>query len=263
VTVSARAWVGTSGWQYRDWQGPFYPRELPSDAWLSHYASTFSTTEVNNTFYGLPPRDTFVRWADRTPDDFLMAIKASRYLTHIVRLREPREPVDRLLDAASGLGLKLGPVLVQLPPTFAVDLDRLTGLIEAVAGRVRIAVEFRHPSWRSNAVYATLRSANAAVVLADRPGAHVEPVVTADWTYIRFHQGTDRAAAYRRSKLHRWAERLAGLPVDEAFVYFNNDPGGAAPRDAAVFREMLEARGFGTADQARRRSSSTVSSSSA
>jgi uncharacterized protein YecE (DUF72 family) len=255
--------VGTSGWQYRDWRGPFYPRELPNDVWLPHYASTFSTTEVNNTFYRLPPRDTFVRWADRTPDDFLMAVKASRYLTHTLRLREPQEPVDRLLHAASGLGHKLGPVLVQLPPTFAVDLERLAGLIEAVQGRVRIAVEFRHPSWHTPAVHAILRDANAAVVLADRPGAHVEPVVTADWTYVRFHQGTERAAGYRRSKLRRWAQRLAALPVDEAFVYFNNDPGGAAPRDAAAFHEMLESRGLATTDQARRRSSSTPSSSSA
>ncbi len=241
---SHTVWVGTSGWQYRDWRGRFYPRGLSVDEWLPRYATRFTTTEVNNTFYRLPPRATFERWDRQTPEGFVMAVKASRYLTHIKRLRDPSEPVERLLEAAQGLGSSLGPVLFQLPPTLKVDVGLLRDLLQSVGSRVRSAVEFRHPSWMRSDVLGTLADEDAALVLADRPRARIEPLATARWTYVRFHRGTELGHGYTRRKLVRWAERLAALPVSESFTYFNNDPGAAAPRDAARFRLVLEERGL-------------------
>ena len=124
-------WIGTSGWQYADWKGRFYPRSLRQAGWLAHYASYFRTVEVNNAFYRLPEEAIFERWRDTTPDDFVVAVKASRYLTHVRRLREPAEPVERLMSRAKGLGAKLGPILVQLPPTMRADLPALEDTLGA------------------------------------------------------------------------------------------------------------------------------------
>jgi uncharacterized protein YecE (DUF72 family) len=235
--------VGTSGWQYRDWRGRFYPEGMPQRAWLAHYATRFDTVEVNNSFYRLPEEATFRRWREQTPPGFLVTVKASRYLTHIRRLRDPAEPLDLLLSRVAGLGDALGPVLFQLPPTFQADVPRLQGLLDAVAGRVRAAVEFRHPSWDREDVRATLNDAGAALVLADRSGVRSRPIVTGGWSYVRFHQGTRLRSGYRRDTLRRWADQIAGLDADDVFVYFNNDPGGAAPRDADRMIGLLRERG--------------------
>ncbi|MGN6174462.1 MAG: DUF72 domain-containing protein, partial [Streptosporangiaceae bacterium] len=141
--------VGTSGWQYRDWRGLLYPPDLPQRDWLAYYASQYATVENNSTFYRLPGRDTFAVWQARVPGDFVMTIKASRYLTHIRRLRDPEEPVAKLMAAAAGLGGRLGPVLLQLPPNLTADTERLETCLAAF-GRYRglqVAVEPRHPSW--------------------------------------------------------------------------------------------------------------------
>jgi uncharacterized protein YecE (DUF72 family) len=233
------AHVGTSGWQYRDWRGRFYPEKLPQREWLSFYAARFATTEVNNSFYHLPAEGVFGRWRERTPAGFVMAVKASRYLTHLRRLREPDEPVQLLWSRATELGDRLGPVLFQLPPRFPADLDRLAALLRSLPTAMHAAFEFRDPSWHVPAVFAMLEGANAALVWADRPGARVALPVTADWAYLRFHQGRPGAAGYARAKLRRWADRIAGLPVEDAYLYFNNDPGGAAVRDAATMTELL------------------------
>ena len=153
-------YVGTSGWQYKDWGTPkrgtsvdsdwrdrFYPAGVPQRRWLEHYAEQFDTVEVNNAFYRLPERDTFAQWRDRTPDGFVVAVKMSRYLTHIKRLREPAEPVARFLERATALGDKLGPVLVQLPPTLKADPAALQATLAQFPRQVRVAVEPRHPSW--------------------------------------------------------------------------------------------------------------------
>jgi len=235
--------VGTSGWQYRDWRGRFYPEEMPQRAWLAHYATRFDTVEVNNSFYRLPEISTFQRWRRETPSGFLVAVKASRYLTHIKRLREPSEPLDRLLARAGALGDALGPVLFQLPPNFTVDLPRLRDLLDAIGGRVRAAVEFRHATWMRDDVLAALDAAGAALVLADRAGDRSDPIVTGGWSYLRFHQGSRLRSGYRTDVLRRWADRIVELPADDVFVYFNNDPGAAAPRDADRMIEMLRRRG--------------------
>ncbi|HWH00910.1 MAG TPA: DUF72 domain-containing protein [Pilimelia sp.] len=239
--------VGTSGWQYRDWRGGFYPSGLPQRAWLEHYAARFATVEVNNAFYRLPERDTFAAWRRRTPDDFVIGVKVSRYLTHIRRLRDPAEPVARFLDRAAGLGDKLGPVLLQLPPTLRADPDALADTLGRFPAGVRVAVEPRHPSWWTAAVRAVLERHGAALCWADRRGRPVTPLWrTADFGYLRLHEG---AAApwprYGRAALRSWLARLATAygPGEPAYVFFNNDPGGAAIVDAAAFAAAARRHG--------------------
>lgn len=231
--------VGTSGWQYDDWRGGFYPRDLPKRAWLSYLAARFPTVEVNNTFYRLPAAETFVRWRDETPDDFVVAIKASRFITHVRRLRDCGDPVDLLWSRARELGPRLGPILFQLPPRFPGDPERLRAFLHVLPRGIRGAFEFRDPSWATETVLEILDAAGAASVLADRPGAHVPGVVTGGWSYVRFHQGRELEPGYTREKLRRWADRIAALPARDVFVYFNNDTGGAAVRDAFTLTELL------------------------
>jgi uncharacterized protein YecE (DUF72 family) len=234
--------VGTSGWSYRDWRGRVYPRELPARDQLRWYAQRFSTVELNASFYRLPTPETFARWRDETPASFVFSVKMSRYVTHIRRLRDVGEGLDRFWKAASHLGDKLGPVLIQLPPTLPCDEAMLQRFLGLLSPEMRAAFEFRHRSWDTERVRALLDEAGAAWVLADRPGARVPLYVTGGWSYLRFHQGRGDAAGYPRSKLRRWAARLDDLPVADTFVYFNNDPGGAAIRDAMTFTELADAR---------------------
>src|SRR5438552_15007266 len=159
-------WIGTSGWQYRDWRGRFYPAGVPTARWLEHYAAGFAKVESNNAFYNLPERRVFATWAERTPDDFVMAVKVSRYLTHVRRLRGAREPVARFVDRASGLGSKLGPVLLQLPPSLRCDADLLAATLDEFPPGLRVAVEFRHARWLA---------ADIRGLLTERPGALARP----------------------------------------------------------------------------------------
>jgi uncharacterized protein YecE (DUF72 family) len=237
-------WVGTSGWHYRDWIGRFYPEDMEVSAWLRYYAERFSTVELNNSFYRLPERTTFESWARQAPEGFVMAVKASRYLTHIRRLREPDDAVARLWSAAEGLGSMLGPVLFQFPPSMGADVDRLRRLLEVLPGSMRAAFEFRHASWFTTEVYDALDRAGAALVWADAPGRRLGALpMTGKWAYVRFHRGRRTAPGYRRSKLARWADRLAGLDATDVFAYFNNDAEAAAVHDASLLGTLLEQRG--------------------
>jgi len=245
--------VGTSGWQYRDWRGVLYPPGVPQRSWLEYYAGRYATVENNASFYRLPSRETFADWRARTPAGFLMAVKASRYLTHIRRLRDPAEPVGRLLRAAAGLGDRLGPVLVQLPPTMAADVGALDECLRefarfpAVGQPVRVAVEFRHESWWTPEARQTLERHGAALCWADRLGSPLGPLWrTADWGYLRFHEGCSQPwPRYGAQALRSWARRAAGTWPDGAdvFAYFNNDQGGAALHDAAAFAAILRTEG--------------------
>lgn len=240
--------VGTSGWQYEDWRRRFYPKAVAQRRWLEHYVESFATVESNAAFYRLPNPETFRSWAERTPEDFVMAVKASRYLTHIKRLSEPAEPVERLLTHARGLGTKLGPVLLQLPPNLKADVAALGHTIEAFDGRVRIAVEFRHESWFTPEVRRLLEDGGVALCLADRGSRPLTPVWrTAPWTYLRFHAGrASPEPCYGRSALASWIERLAGAwgKEDDVYVYFNNDHAACALRDARVFGRAAERAGW-------------------
>lgn len=237
--------VGTSGWQYDSWKGRFYPRDLPKSGWLAHYATRFPVVEVNNSFYQLPKPETFDRWRSEVPDRFRFVVKASRYITHIRRLRDGREPVRLFWSRATRLGDKLGPVLFQLPPNFDADPPRLQGFLRVLPAEMRAAFEFRHDSWRTQEVHELLDRHGAAWVLADRPGWRVPLIVTGGWSYIRFHQGRRAHPGYTRSKLRAWANKIAGLEAEDTYIFFNNDPLAAAARDAATLRELLLARGQG------------------
>jgi uncharacterized protein YecE (DUF72 family) len=240
-------WIGTSGWQYRDWRGTFYPRELAVEGWLEAYAARFTTVESNTAFYRLPERATFAAWAARTPDDFVMAVKVSRYLTHIKRLAGPVEPVERFIDRVAGLGRKLGPVLLQLPPQLRANVDRLEATLDCFPAGIRVAVEFRHPSWFNDEVRRILTDRSVALCLADRRGPLTPVWRTAPWTYLRFHEGrASPRPCYGRTALATWARRLAEhwTPSEDCFVYFNNDPRGCAPRDAARFSAVVHAVGL-------------------
>ncbi|WP_117212873.1 DUF72 domain-containing protein [Allorhizocola rhizosphaerae] len=221
--------VGTSGWQYRDWRGPFYPG-APS---LSFYAGQFETVEVNNSFYRLPSKETFEKWRDETPEGFIFAVKMSRYLTHVKRLRDPSEPVSRFLSAASGLGGKLGPVLLQLPPTlrFSDDLD---AVLASFPRDIRVAVEPRHRSWWCDEARELLEKHGAALCWADRLGRPITPLWrTSDFGYVRLHEGRAHPRPrYGRAALTSWLRRMRVFGDRPVYVYFNNDPGGAAIADA-------------------------------
>ncbi len=167
--------VGTSGWQYKDWRGVLYPPGLPVRLWLEEYAAAFPTVEVNNAFYRLPSRETFASWRERTPPGFVAAVKASRYLTHVKRLRDPEEPVERLMSRATALGDRLGPVLLQLPPTLQADPALLDACLRCFPESTRVAVEPRHPSWWTPDVRAVLESRGAALCWADILSRPVTP----------------------------------------------------------------------------------------
>jgi len=236
------AWIGTSGWAYEDWRGRVYPEGLPDRDRLGWYSRRFPTVEVNASFYRLPTPEMFVKWREDTPPGFLFSVKMSRYVTHIRRLRDPGEGIEKLWRASANLREKRGPILIQHPPTLPADTQLLDALLAVLPGDLRAAFEFRHHSWDSDDVRRRLRRAGTAWVLADRPGARVPLHVTTTWSYVRFHQGRRASAAYPRAKLARWADRLRDLPVDELFVYFNNDPGGAAVRDAETLTTLLRDR---------------------
>lgn len=239
--------VGTSGWQYRDWRGRFYPERLAQSRWLEHYASRFATVESNNAFYRLPDPHTFVDWSARTPADFVMAVKASRFLTHVKRLRDPAEPVRRFLQHAGHLDAKLGPVLLQLPPTLRADAGLLDATLECFPRAVRVAVEPRHQSWFSDQIVEVLRERAAALCLTDRARSRSPVWRTADWTYLRFHEGTATPRpCYGQQALATWAEALAATwgAAADAYVYFNNDRGACAVRDAVRFAAAARRAGL-------------------
>jgi uncharacterized protein YecE (DUF72 family) len=242
-------WIGTSGWQYTSWKRVFYPPDVPQARWLEHYAEHFQVQELNNSFYRLPTASAFEQWRARTPDDFVMVVKMSRYLTHIKRLRDADEPVSRFMERASGLGSKLGPVLLQLPPTLQAErmpeLDHTLALLGAKG--VRCAVEFRHDSWFTDSTYSLLERHGAAFCLADSPRRRTPVVRTASWGYVRLHEGrANPRPCYGEKALDTWAVRLAEVygPEPDVFMFFNNDPMGCAVRDARVFALACDRHGL-------------------
>jgi uncharacterized protein YecE (DUF72 family) len=235
--------VGCSGWNYRDWRGVIYPEGLPARRWLERYAELFDTVEVNNTFYRLPSRSAVEGWVEQTPRGFVIAVKASRYLTHVKRLRELGKGVRRYFSAIKPLAdsPKLGPVLWQLPATFQRDDDRLASALEQLTDG-RHCFEFRHQSWFVPEVYELLRRHRAALVIGDDPERPFQShEITANWTYIRFHRGNrGRRGNYSKRELEQWKRRIASWRAEvEVFAYFNNDWEGFAPSNARWLAERL------------------------
>ncbi|MBD1845714.1 DUF72 domain-containing protein [Cyanobacteria bacterium FACHB-63] len=235
--------VGTSGWVYKHWMKRFYPDRLPSEQQLSFYAQHFSTVEVNFSFYRLPLRSTFATWHDQTPDDFLFAVKASRYLTHLKKLKDPQEPLARLIDAACGLQDKLAVILFQFPPNWKLDLDRLEAFLEVLQSypNYRYTMEFRHPSWLIPSVYQHLERSQVALCLPISPIVPLDVRLTTDWTYLRFHRGKDKIV-YDRSELVHWAKQIQLFLAHniDVYAYFNNDAEGYAIQNAKELKELME-----------------------
>ena len=236
-------YVGTSGWQYRHWRETFYPAKLAQARWLDYYTERFQTVEVNNTFYHLPEASTFEGWRKRTPDDFVLAVKMSRFLTHLKRLRDPAEPVERFMSRARKLGPKLGPVLIQLPPQMEAEPERLAETLELIGSSVRVAVEFRHQSWFSDQVFEILSEHGAALCLADSPRRKTPEVRTTDWGFVRLHEGrASPRPCYGEKALASWIERITELfgRNGDVYAYFNNDGRACALRDAVVFAALAD-----------------------
>ncbi len=236
--------IGCSGWNYASWRhGVFYPERCPARLWLEYYARHFDTVEVNATFYRLPTAKAVQGWVDQTPDDFVLTIKMSRYVTHVKRLRDLGPSLELFYSRIEPLvrSPKLGPVLWQLPPTFKRDDERLAEALGQLPPG-RHAFEFRHAGWFAPEVMELLRAHDVALVIGDRPEVHSFQThdLTTDWAFVRFHSGTrGRRGNYSDSELREWAGRIRAWPVREAFIYFNNDWEGFAPQNAIRLHELL------------------------
>ena len=251
--------IGCSGWQYKHWRGDFYPADLPQSRWFAHYAQVFDTVEINNSFYRLPPANTFAKWREQASPRqrrglrpgsshgrrFIYAVKASRFLTHMKKLKDPEDPLFRFFENARQLGPTLGPVLYQLPPGWTLDLDRLEHFLRALPRGYRHTVEFRETSWYDDRVYALLEKHHVALCLHDMQGSATQRMVVGPFIYVRFHHGTSKyTGRYADERLDEWADWLADASAggSDVFAYFNNDSGGHAPRDAVRLRDRIHER---------------------
>lgn len=233
--------IGTSGWNYGHWKGPFYPENLSTREWLDFYMEKFHTVEINNSFYQLPKKQTFEYWKERSPEDFIFSVKASRYITHMKKLKDPQEPLSNFLKNAEALGAKLGPLLFQLPPRWKFNAERLETFLGTVPDTIRCALEFRDSTWWNEETYRILREYRAAFCIFELAGQHSPKMVTADFVYIRLH---GPAGAYQGQYTD---ETLSGWAADfkewdrqgkEVFCYFDNDQYGYAAQDALRLQEM-------------------------
>lgn len=236
---TGRLRIGTSGYHYEHWKGIFYPEDLPKSRWFAHYARTFDTLEINNTFYRLPSAAAFDGWKAQAPPDFCYALKFSRYGTHILRLKKPRATIRRFVTLAKRLGSLLGPILIQLPPRWKVNAARLDGFLGAAPRDCRWAVEFRDPSWLCRDIFNVLKRHDAALCIHDMLDDHPR-ILTTSWTYLRYH-GDRYAGSYSRRALSdeaRWIGRQLRAGID-VFAYFNNDAQGYAVKNAIELRRLL------------------------
>ncbi|MHC4395346.1 MAG: DUF72 domain-containing protein [Planctomycetota bacterium] len=234
--------IGTSGWYYNHWSGLFYPAQLPKSKWFEYYAKHFDTVEINNTFYQLPKRQSVKKWYGQAPKNFIYAVKANRYITHIKRLKEAAESLERFFETADLLKKKLGPVLYQLPPNLHKDLD-LLGSFVGLLPRNRIAVfEFRHKSWYSEDTYKLLDQTGVGFCVHDMPGKQTPRIITGDIIYVRFHGPTGKyVGSYTKSALKNWIQWLKGQSKKArgTYIYFNNDFEAYAVNNAKQLKEQL------------------------
>jgi uncharacterized protein YecE (DUF72 family) len=237
--------VGCSGWAYPHWRERFYPKGLPQRQWLAYYAEHFDTVEINNTFYRLPSPSAVEGWVEQSPPGFVFAVKASRYLTHVKRLKTLDPYVQRFFEPLDALvrSEKFGPLLWQFPANFHRNDERLSSALRALPPG-RHAFEFRHESWFTDEVYEILREHGAALVIGDESSRWVSSphVRTTDWTYIRLHHGTrGRHGNYSRSEIETWARRISQWRREtEIYLYFNNDWEGYALRNARLLKDLLD-----------------------
>jgi uncharacterized protein YecE (DUF72 family) len=236
--------VGCSGWAYKHWRGLFYPEGLPQKRWFERYAEEFDTVEINNSFYRLPPCETFARWRDQAPAGFCYAVKANRFLTQAKKLLDCEEPMERMMAAVRCLGDRLGPMLYQLPPTLKLNLERLESFLRLVPGDVASVFEFRDPSWYVPEVYALLDRHGAGFCVHDMRGSATERIAVGKLAYVRFHGATGKYwGRYSREAVESWAEWVVGQAREgrSAWCYFNNDIHGAAIEDARALKAAIAA----------------------
>lgn len=233
--MSATVHVGTSGYNYPEWRGSFYPADLPAAAMLSFYAERFKTVEINATFYRMPTAKTVTGWAETAPPGFVFTLKAPQRITHMRRLRDVDEPVRFFCDVARQLGDKLGPLFFQLPPNFKKDTDRLRDVLIQVPPDLRCAFEFRHASWFADDVYEALRSRDTALCVADTEAGRTPDETTATWGYYRL-----RNIEYSDAQLTGWAAALTRPGRRDAFCYFKHEDSGTGPALAARLRAHLD-----------------------
>ena len=236
-------YIGTSGWHYDHWRYRFYPEKLRKPDWLDFYARHFNTVELNNSFYRLPSENAFATWYDSSPASFSFAVKVTRFITHIKRLKNSEEPADTLIARARGLGEKLGPLLYQLPPNMHRDDERLESFLSILPREMRHVFEFRHESWLEEGVFEILRRYNTGFCVFDMPVLSCPLVATADFAYIRFHGSTGLySSCYSDEELVDWAGRLADLGTDlkAVYIYFNNDAEAFAVKNALTLHSYLQ-----------------------
>jgi uncharacterized protein YecE (DUF72 family) len=242
--ISARLRIGTSGWHYRHWKGNFYPADFSSAQYLSWYVRHFKTVEINNCFYRLPPEAAVERWREETPADFCFAVKGSRFITHIKRLRDPEAALATYLSRMEILKGKLGPILFQLPPNWHMNPERLQEFLLAWSWKKHQCVfEFRDPTWYTPEIYELLGRHNVALCLHDWRGEASPVELTADFTYLRFHGASGKYQGnYTAEMLAKWAELIRDwLPkLRDIYVYFNNDQGGYAVKNAQLLQSWFE-----------------------
>jgi uncharacterized protein YecE (DUF72 family) len=243
MSNSGKIHIGTSGWHYTHWRGPFYPDKMKTKHFLDHYAKHFSTTEINNTFYGLPEDKTLSDWKDSVPGDFVFAVKASRYITHMKKLKDPAEGLKRFLSRIDALGKKLGPVLFQLPPNWRCNIDRLKLFLDALPARYKSTFEFRDPSWFNHEVYDLLARHKASLCIFDLEQSVSPKEMTADFVYVRLHgpAASKYEGQYDTQTLAGWAGAFSAWAAHgkEIFCYFDNDQEGYAAQDALRLKEMV------------------------
>jgi len=238
--------IGTSGWHYTSWHGPFYPRDLRVKDFLAYYVEQFDTAEINNSFYRLPTENAVGTWRDSTPEGFLFAWKASRFITHMKRLKDIEESVALVFGRMAALGDKFGPVLFQLPPTFRADAEtreRVARTLSLVPPQHRYAFEFRHPSWYEDATLDLLRDHDAALCISDHAAAPAPWLATASFVYVRAHGTNGRyAGSYSPETLQDWSRKIDRWRAEgrDVYVYFDNDIKSAAPSDARQLLRLAE-----------------------
>jgi uncharacterized protein YecE (DUF72 family) len=241
--MPAKIHIGTSGWQYRHWIGDFYPAGTPVSKMREAYVQVFDTVELNSSFYHQPPRTTFENWRKKTPPEFLFSVKANRFITHNKKLHDAKESLDYFMSAVKGLGKKLGPILFQLPPSLKINLERLEEFLKILPKRQECTFEFRHKSWMVDETYALLRDYNAAFCIYELAGFETPHEITATFAYVRLHGPSNRkySGNYSKLQMRLWAKEIQGWQKDlkNIYVYFDNDVGGYAPKNALTLRELV------------------------
>lgn len=242
--MAAKVHIGTSGWHYKHWLGGvFYPEGMRASEMFDFYARYFDTVEINNSFYRLPTATTFDNWREASPPDFCFAVKASRFITHMKKLKDPKSSSEKFFHVADRLGRKLGPILFQLPPRWKLNVERFDEFLRALPGRHQYVFEFRDETWLVPEIYQLLGKHKAAFCIHDFADMRVPREITAKFTYIRFHGPTSAKyfGSYSNRDLRAWADRINEWRHDlsSIYIYFNNDPEGAAVRNALTLKQMV------------------------